>query len=326
MTGSGFWPAWWCRNPHGQTLWSRLVHYRPSLTLHRERVELIDGDFIDLDWVNFSNTSQPIVLVIHGLEGSSQSPYVRGILKAIEQRGWRGAVMNLRGCSGEDNRLARAYHSGDTDDVHTIIQHLKTQHPDTPLAVVGYSIGGNMLLKWLGEQGRNHPTHINATVAVSVPFDLGNCADVLSHSLFRLYENYFMKRLKARIMRKQQTMAMPVSEPELQQLSSIREFDDKITAPLHGFTDANDYYSRSSCRQYLPNIKHDCLIIHAKDDPFMTPSVIPDASELSDSIIMELYDYGGHVGFVSGSIPGRANYWLEQRIIEYLGPRMNTND
>ena len=318
MGDGRFWPAWWCRNPHGQTLWSRLVRYRPKLTLQRDRIELNDGDFIDLDWVNFPDDSQPIVLVIHGLEGSSQSPYALGILKAIEQRGWRGAVMNLRGCSGEDNRLARAYHSGDTDDVSTVIHYLKTHNPDSPLAVVGYSIGGNMLLKWLGEQGRNNTSHINAAVAVSAPFDLGHCADVLSHSLFRLYENYFMKRLKARIMRKQQTMAMPISEPELQQLSSIREFDDKITAPLHGFTDANDYYSKSSCRQYLPHIKHDCLIIHSRDDPFMTPAIIPDASELSDSTEMELYDNGGHVGFVSGSVPGKANYWLEQRITDYL--------
>jgi predicted alpha/beta-fold hydrolase len=127
-----------------------------------------------------------------------------------------------------------------------------------------------------------------------------------------------MKRLKARIGRKQQTMAMPVSNAELTQITSIREFDDKITAPLHGFSDANDYYSQSSCRQYLPHIKHDCLIIHARDDPFMTPAIIPDASELSDSIEMELYNNGGHVGFVSGTIPGKANYWLEQRITDYL--------
>lgn len=320
MNDGGFWPAWWCRNPHGQTLWSRLARYRPPLTLRRDRLELDDGDFIDLDWVNYSENTQPMVLVIHGLEGSSQSPYALGILKAIEQRGWRGVGMNLRGCSGEDNRLARAYHSGDSADVNSIIRHLKDKHPDSPLAVVGYSIGGNMLLKWLGEQGRNNvqPNSVNAAVAVSVPFDLGHCADVLSHSLFRIYENYFMKRLKARIVRKLHTMVMPLSETELRNVSSIREFDDKITAPLHDFADANDYYSQSSCRQYLSDIKHDCLIIHARDDPFMTSAIIPETGELSRSTEMELYDNGGHVGFVSGSVPGKANYWLERRITDYL--------
>lgn len=320
MTG-GFKPAWWCANPHLQTLWTRLVRYHPHPSLFRERVELDDGDFIDLDWVNFTAHDQPIVLVIHGLEGSTQSPYALGLLGAIEKRGWRGVVMNLRGCSGEDNRLPRAYHSGDSADVNTIVQHLVTSYP-SKLAITGYSIGGNMMLKWLGELGRSnaHTVLVNAAIAVSVPFDLGHCADVLSHSLFRIYENYFMKKLKSRIRRKLNTMSMPVTPGQLERLNRIREFDHAVTAPLHGFADADDYYTRSSCRQYLPDIKHKCLLIHAEDDPFMTASVIPALSELGENTSLELYGNGGHVGFVSGRLPGKAHYWLEDKIISYLEP------
>lgn len=317
----GFRPAWWCLNPHLQTLWPRLAGYRPRPRLFRERVELADGDFIDLDWVNYESRDRPMVLIIHGLEGSTQSPYALGILKALEHHGWRGVVMNLRGCSGEDNRLPRAYHSGDTVDLHQVMQHLKNRHANTPLAVVGYSIGGNMLLKWLGQQ--EDMELVDAAIAVSVPFDLGQCADVLHHSLFRVYENYFMRRLLARIKRKLHTMTMPVTAEELDKLNSIREFDNAVTAPLHGFASDDDYYTRSSCRQFLPHIKHQCLIVHAQDDPFMTPAVIPGKMELGKNTRLELYRNGGHVGFVSGNVPGKAGYWLEHRIIEYLQPLLH---
>jgi len=282
----------------------------------RERVPLPDSDFIDLDWVNRDHSGQPTVLVIHGLEGSSRSPYALGLMRAIENEGWRGVVMNLRGCSGDDNRLSRAYHSGDTEDVDYIVKHALSSCGDHPLAVVGYSIGGNMLLKWLGEE-RTRPD-IACAIAVSVPFNLGACTDVLSGSLFRIYENYFMKRLKARIARKMRTMAMPVTANELSRLRSIRQFDDAITSRLHGFSDADDYYNQSSCRQYLGGITANSLIIHAADDPFMTPEVTPRTDELGPGARLELYDRGGHVGFVSGAVPGKAKYWLEQRIKEYI--------
>jgi predicted alpha/beta-fold hydrolase len=307
--------AWWCRGAHAQTLWPYLVRRRPAVVLRRERVELADGDFVDLDWL-VTGSRGPLVLILHGLEGSSNSQYALGMLRAIGARGWRGAVMHFRGCSGEPNRLTRSYHSGETKDIAELIAEIKRREPHTDIAVVGYSLGGNVLLKWLGEQRGKAP--VRAAAAVSVPFLLAESAARLDCGFSRVYQWEFVKRLKRSVESKRRRVALPLKITELSRIASFREFDEHVTAPLHGFAGADDYYARASSRQYLKHIETPTLILHSRDDPFMTPAAVPQPHELSASVRLELSEHGGHVGFVAGRWPWRAEYWLEQRIPAFL--------
>jgi len=312
-----FRPAWWLRNAHLQTLYPTLFRPLPRIALRRERVELPDGDFLDLDWAE--GDRGPIVLILHGLEGSSRSKYARGLMKAVRARGWRGVVMHFRGCSGEPNRLPRGYHSGETGDPDFIIRLLRQRHPDTPLAVVGYSLGGNVLLKWLAEQGKAAP--IDAAVAVSVPYRLADSANRLLHGISRLYQKRLVKNLCDSFRRKRERMSMPIN-PSLDRIRSFWDFDNAVTAPLHGFRDANHYYSTVSSRQYLRQICKPVLCIHARDDTFMYPHTAPEPAELSPAIQLELTEHGGHVGFIGGRWPWKPRYWLEECIPVYLASRL----
>lgn len=309
-----FKPAWWLSNPHLQTLWPTLIRRKEKkLQLSRERIELSDGDFIDLDWTN--QNEGPIVIILHGLEGSSQSPYAQGMLQALAQNGWRGVVMHFRSCSGEPNRLSRTYHSGETTDIAAVVKLLQTREPNTPIAAMGFSLGGNVLLKWLGETGSHNP--LVAAVAISVPFELNKAALRLQNGFSRLYEWHLLKCLRNKIAMKKMLQA-DINFPPVSQLKSIKDFDDKITAPLHGFLNADDYYTQSSSRQFLHAIQVPTLILQAKDDPFMTADVIPSSHELSACITIEASEKGGHVGFVGGRYPWRPEYWLENRIPLFL--------
>lgn len=309
-----FKPAWWCRGPHAQTLWPYLFRRNPRVVLRRERLELPDGDFLDLDWT--TGTHGPIVLVLHGLEGSSDSKYVRGLLKAVHERGWRGVLMHFRGCSGEPNRLPRRYHSGETGDLEHVLTLLHQRHANTPLAAVGYSLGGNVLLKWLGESGHRSP--LRAAVAVSVPFLLDDSASRLERGISRLYQWSLVRRLRHATEEKRQRMALPLRISDMSTLRTFRHFDEQVTAPLHGFEGADHYYRVSSSRQYLPGIQLPTLILHALDDPFMHPAIAPLATDVSPTVNLEISATGGHVGFVAGNWPWTAEYWLETRIPDYL--------
>ena len=309
-----FKPAWWCRGPHMQTLWPYFFRRTPRVELRRERLELPDGDFLDLDWT--SNSHSPIVIVLHGLEGSSDSKYARGLLKAVHDYGWRGVVMHFRGCSGEPNRLPRSYHSGETGDLAYVVNLLRQREPGTPLFVVGFSLGGNVLLKWLGENGSQ--ALIKAAVAVSVPFLLGESAKRLDQGFSRVYQWGLMHSMRNAVAEKRQRMKLPLKIQDLSALRTFRDFDEHITAPLHGFTGADDYYRRSSSRQYLKGIQIPTLIVQSRDDPFMTEVVIPQDGELSSAIELELYNNGGHVGFIEGALPWLPKYWLEKRILWHL--------
>lgn len=310
---AAFQPAWWLRNRHAQTLWASVIRRGPDIRLRRERLELPDGDFLDLDW---AGEQGPIVLVLHGLEGSSRSRYARGLLCAIRARGWRGVLMHFRGCSGMPNRLDRGYHSGETGDLAAVVATLRAREPDTPICAVGYSLGGNVLLKWLGESGAANP--LAAAVAVSVPFQLDDAARTLEHGFARVYQWSLLRRMRRSLRRKFRRRASPIELEGLRALRTFRAFDDYVTAPLHGFAGVDDYYQRSSSRQYLGGIAIPTLILHARDDAFMTRAAIPQAQELSASVTLELSSYGGHVGFVSGACPWRPSYWLEQRIPAHL--------
>lgn len=321
-TKNSFTPAWWLRNPHLQTLWPHLLRFKLRVETRRERLELPDGDFVDLNWTLNSGTvpdatyNSPIVIVLHGLQGSVRSSYASGLLRAIENMGWRGVFMHFRGCSGEPNRLARCYHAGETEDFATLVEVLRQREPHTPLAAVGFSLGGNVLLKWLGEIGERAP--LQAAVAVSVPFDLANSVRRINQGLSRAYQLRLLRGLRNSIQQKFKHIATPENLGDLRRLRSIRDYDGNVTAPLHGFADADDYYTRSSSRQYLKNIRVPTLILHAADDPFMTAQAIPEFNELSSSTRLELSKRGGHLGFVGGKYPWKPDYWLEARIPEFL--------
>lgn len=319
MTGgklvrSQFQPAWWLGNPHLQTLWPYLFRYIKSPAYQNERLELPDGDFVDLCWI--PNPSGPIVIVIHGLEGSIDSPYASAIMAAIHKRGWRGVFMHFRGCSGTPNRLDRSYHSGDTGDIDFLLRTTRRRYPDVPLGIVGYSLGGNAMLKYLGTAGAN--ANVSAAVAVSVPYLLHQSAARLSNGLSRIYQYRLLRSLHDKVRRKFAGKSARFDLNKLSMLNTFYKFDDTITAPLHGFAGAEDYYKQSSSRQYLPEIRIPTLLLHALDDPFMTPETIPNENELPENVTLELASKGGHVGFVGGQYPWRPEYWLEQRIIDYM--------
>lgn len=314
-TDDEFTPAWWLANPHLQTVWSTFWNNGfDTPPVRRERFELSDGDFVDLDWVGGS--IGPRVLILHGLAGSIESPYAKRILQTLHNNGWRGIFMHFRGCSGEPNRLARSYHSGDTGDVAEVVQALKAREPHSPIYAVGYSLGGNVLLKWLGETGADNV--LQGAVAISVPFQLHHAASRLQQGFSQIYQWWLLRGLHHDLLDKFKTMPSPIDLDELPKWRTFWEFDDKVTAPLHGFNDANDYYQQASCHPYLPKIIVPTLVLHALDDPFLTPEVIPKPHELSSAITLEVYPQGGHVGFIGGSTFGKPYYWLEPRILKFL--------
>jgi len=315
---STFKPAWWLRNRHAQTIWPSLFRIRPKTVLIRERLELPDGDFLDLDWTA-SNTG-PLVLLLHGLEGNDKSHYAKSLLKHLSQHGMQAAIMYFRGCNGEINRLPRAYHSGETSDVSYVVSQLVARYPGRPIYAVGISLGGNVLLKWLGETGHDNP--LTGAIAISVPFELANAADQLNRPGSRIYQRHLLDKLQNSLKQRLSHMSLPIDKDKALSCSTIRQYDELVTAPLHGFSGANDYYAKSSSRQYLSSIQIPTLILHARDDPFMTSEAIPRVDELSDKIILELADAGGHVGFISGYSPFKPHYWIEERVSLFISEQV----
>lgn len=324
-TTSTFKPAWWLNNPHLQTIYPAFCrNLSPVPELQRERLTTPDNDFIDIDWCGTGD--KPLVILLHGLAGSSRSPYIRGLQIAFWQMGWRSVAMNYRGCSGEYNRTWRCYHSGETSDIDFLYRELRQREPNTPMAAVGFSLGGNMLLKWLGEQ--SHAIKLFAAVAVSVPFLLNLCATKLDSGFSQLYNQYLLHNLKQYVHAKRAHLHRLKHFDDAQKLAdlgnlkgihSFWQYDHQVIAKLYGFKDAQDYYQRNSSRQFLKTIQVPTLIIQAIDDPFMTTAVLPEPHELSDAVTLEATSAGGHVGFIGGENPLKPTYWLDKRIPGYLG-------
>ena len=311
---SQFRPAWWLPGPHAQTLWPSLARPRLSPTHRRRRVELADGDFIDLA---VGTAEGARVLLIHGLEGSLGSHYAGGLFLALERAGFQPVFMYLRGCSPEPNRLERAYHSGATHDLAEVLGALRDDPEGPPIAAIGFSLGANLLLKYLGE---TRAPLVGLGIAVSVPFVLRDAMLRLDLGLSRLYRGYLLRKLKANIRRKR--ACRPVAPGvDLDEIRDFNAFDERITAPLNGFAGVFDYYERASCRAYLPRIHTPTHIIQAADDPFVFPSTLPWEQELGPGVTLEIAAAGGHVGFVAGRWPGRPVYWLESRLLELLAGR-----
>ena len=329
---SDFKPAWWLRSPHLQTLYPAL--YRKTQRhepLWRERLTTPDNDFIDIDFCGKGD--KPLVILLHGLSGSAQSVYIQGLQQALIHQGFRSAALNFRGCSGEFNQLARCYHSGDTDDIDFLYHTLTNREPNNPIAVVGFSLGGNILLKWLGEQ--QHQLNLFAAVSVSVPFVLSACADKLDTGFSKVYRHNLLSELKQYIQFKREHLNTIGQHDEaeklknlgdLSQITSFWQYDHQVIAQLYGYQSATDYYQQSSCRQFLKNIMTPTLMIQSEDDPFMTKAVIPQLSELSKTTQLEVTKKGGHVGFITGFNPLHPQYWLDTRIPEFLTQQLTPHN
>jgi len=319
---SKFKPAWGLSNPHLQTLWSTFFRSAPSVALSNDRLELDDGDFLDI--VTTDLKSKPIVIILHGLEGSLASPYVKPLIKQLDDAGYGVCFVHFRGCSDELNRLPRSYHSGDTQDLASVIEYIKNKHEQEIFAVIGFSLGGNVVLKWLGEQGENAAT--TTGIAVSVPFQLGDAGDRLEKSFSRVYQKHLLASCQKKYQTKFETEPSPLGKNiDACKLNTFYSFDDKITAPLHGFENADEYYEKCSSRQFLMHIRKPTLILHSKDDPFMWERTVPNEDELSPSVELELSESGGHVGFIGGKHPLSVEYWVDKRVLEWLDTLRRNN-
>ena len=315
-----FEPAFGLKNRHFQTLYSSFFRKQIVLNSSVEVFELDDGDFIECFWCEKPPCdNRDIVVLFHGLEGSYKSSYIQGIMNSLKNVGISSVLMHFRGCSGKVNRLPRAYHSGDTADAKAWIEHLVKQYPNSNLHAVGYSLGGNMLLKLLGEWKDKSP--LVSAVSVSAPMQLDISANTVNKGFAKIYQRYLLKHLKTSLYKKYKNHPMQklinLEKNSIKNIKTFWAFDDAYTAKIHGFGTAKEYYKRSSAKQYLKSIKTPTLIIHAEDDPFMTKEILPNKSEISDSVKLEIYPHGGHVGFISGTVL-KPIYWLENRIVDYI--------
>jgi predicted alpha/beta-fold hydrolase len=317
--GAAFSPPWWARNGHVQTVWGPLFR-TDRLPLRRERLSTPDGDFVDLDWLDAdSAAAAPTLLVLHGLEGSSRSHYVSGLLRAGQAAGWTGVAFNFRSCSGELNRLPRFYHSGETGDLAWVVGSLAARAPGVPIGAVGVSLGGNVLLKWLGEVGETAPRELMGAAGISVPFDVAACARVLDRGLRRLvYARNFLRTMRSKVVEKARRYPGFVDVRAMRRARTFARYDRIVTAPLNGFRDEVDYWTSSSSGPYLARVRRPILLLSAQDDPIVPGRTLPRPGDLPPNIRAEFTACGGHAGFLEGRWPWRASSWAERRAVEFL--------
>lgn len=315
---SNYTAPWWLPGGNSQTIYARTLARHYTVEYRRQRWETPDGDFIDLDWVNRQGDAAKLLVLFHGLEGCSRSHYALSLMAMTQQMGWRGVVPHFRGCSGEINRLARAYHSGDSAEIDWILRRLKKENPGSDIYVAGVSLGGNMLLKWLGEQGPAATKVVNGAAAVSAPVDLHAAAAVLDLGYRRvIYTRGFLRSLREKVLAKIATHRLAIDIDAVHSCSTFRQIDDLYTAPIHGFKDADDYWTRASSKPLLKDIRVPTLLLNARNDPFLPANALPMQGDVSDSVILEFPNAGGHVGFVQGAFPGSLR-WLPQRTADFF--------
>ncbi|WP_235969537.1 YheT family hydrolase [Anaeromyxobacter diazotrophicus] len=312
-------PARWLPGPHLMTIFARLARGPAGLAPRRERWELDDGDFLDVD--RHGEPGAPAVVILHGLEGSSRAPYVLRLVAACAARGLSSVAVNFRGCSGERNRLPRLYHSGETTDLDRVVARLVAERPGRPLGVAGFSLGGNVVAKWLGEGGERLPPEVRAGAVISVPFDLARCADAIDGSggMARLYRARFLRTLRAKALDKTRRFeGLPFTAAEVRACDTFARFDDAVTSRLHGFAGARDYWTRCSSGRALPGLARPLLAIAAEDDPIVPRESLPlEVARHTPALRLETYPAGGHVGFVSGR-PWRFEFFAEARAATFL--------
>jgi predicted alpha/beta-fold hydrolase len=316
---SQFKPPFWASNRHTQTIWPRFLQKRRNLTTTLERFELSDGDFVDLNWTEKPAACLGLIIIFHGLEGSIKSHYANDLMAVLLDQGWQTVFMHFRGCSGEPNRLTRAYHSGETQDASEVVDMLEKRLPDMDKVAIGFSLGGNMLLKFMGE--KEQADNLKAAIAISPPFRLAECSKAINQGFARRYQNHLLSSMLSNLEDKMQRIdyskVLDTEKLQLDNIENFRQFDHQITAPLHGYKSADDYYEKCSAIGFMRLIKKKTLVLHAKDDPFMNEAVLPTDAHCSDMVRVEISEKGGHVGFIQGS-PWNPTIWFQQRILTFL--------
>lgn len=305
----------WLPGGQAQTLWPLLIKPQP-IKLRRERWDTPDGDFIDVDFLD-GPPEAPLLVLFHGLEGSARSHYAISTAHACRQAGWRLALPHFRGCSGELNRRPRAYHSGDSEEIDWILRRLHADNGQRRLHAAGVSLGGNALLKWAGERGTMAAELVTGAAAFCPPLDLAACGHHLARGFNRIYTQHFLNTLKARSAARLRLFPNLFDAALMQRAGNLYQFDDAVTAPIHGFAGADDYWQRASAKPWLKSIAIPALVVNPKNDPFLPASHLPTPADVSASVSLEQPANGGHVGFVSGSFPGNLD-WLPQRLLHFF--------
>ena len=313
-------PAWWLPGGHAQTIWGRFARTRPEVPLAQECLVAPDGDNVDVHILQ-APAGAPRVLMLHGLEGTIRSHYIGGVMESARARGWGVVLMMHRSCGVAPNTARRFYHSGETSDLEFVFREFSRRYPGSRWLLAGVSLGGNVLLKWLGERGHDLDRAIAAAAAISVPFDLEAGARHISAGFARVYDRRFLKTLRRKAIEKLRLYPDLFDRDRLERAASIFEFDDAVTAPVHGFRDAVDYYARSSSLSFLGQIRVPTFLLSARDDPFLPPAVLDKVQEAVDAnsrIELEITARGGHVGFVEGTLPWKARYYAEARAFRFF--------
>ena len=319
------WPAsddapWWLPGGHLQTLYGALLAPLPKVDFQRTVWDTPDGDVIAVDEVT-GPVEAPLVVLFHGLEGGSRSHYAVSLMAEIKRRNWRGIIPHFRGCGGEPNRLPRAYHSGDSAEIDWVLNRIRIIAGAAPLFAVGASLGGNALLKWAGERGERAADIVAAIVAVSVPYELAATGDHLARGLNRIYTWNFLRTLKQNARHKLNIFPRLFDVDAMERARNMREFDDAVTAPLHGFRDVDDYWARASSKPFLRHIRVPTHLIHGRNDPFTPESILPVSHDVSDQVSIDFCASGGHCGFVSGPFPGRLEN-LPRKITRFIDQQL----
>ncbi|WP_250450430.1 hydrolase [Caballeronia sp. ATUFL_M2_KS44] len=309
----------WLPTAHAQTIVPALFGRKPAVRYRRERWDTPDGDFIELDWLAHASTdvapTAPLLVLFHGLEGSSDSHYARAMMAAAEARGWHGVVPHFRSCSGPLNLLPRFYHLADSAEVDWILRRLREQHAG-PIVAAGVSLGGNVLLRWLCERGTD-ASIIHAAAAISAPLDVHAGGHAISQGFGMVYTRSFLKSLKKKALAKLVQYPGLYDRHAVLAARTLYEFDNVVTAPLHGFRDTNHYWSAATTRAHLTRIEVPALVLNARNDPFLPESALPSQADVSARVTLDQPNHGGHVGFMTGPFPGRID-WLSQRVAGYL--------
>jgi predicted alpha/beta-fold hydrolase len=308
-----FKPHRFLKNAHSQTIFPAFFRKVKGVDYSREKIETLDGDFIDLDWSLIG--SKRGAIISHGLEGSTQQPYVKGMVKRLNEEGLDVLAWNFRGCGGRPSKLIRSYHSGKSEDLDQIVKHVFGRGYEE-VVLIGFSVGGNITLKYLGEKGPSLDPRLTHSISFSVPCDLKATSYQLAKPQNRAYMEWFMMSLRKKVKQKESEMKLfGLNTKNVYRVSTFEEFDNRFTAPLNDFKDAEDYWAQSSSLFFLSQIKIPSLLVNALDDPFLTPECFPfDVAENNEHLFLETPQHGGHVGFISSSLI----YWAEERVISFL--------
>ena len=320
-------PAWWIPGGHLQTLWGKLFRRQAPAPTVMERWDTPDGDFLDVHRLA-ALPGQPHLLLLHGLEGTVRSHYAQGLLNEAARRGWGADLLIFRSCGPELNRTKRFYHSGETSDLEFVLERISREFSESRLAIAGVSLGGNVLLKFLGERGDDLPPQLHAAAAISVPYDLARSSRRINRGFSRFYQRFFLDSLRSKAREKAQRFPDLAPPEKIAELRTLEDFDNLITGPLHGFCDAQDYYERSSSLRWLQNIRIDTLLLSARDDPMLPPDVLEEVRTVASenpALKLEFVAKGGHAGFVGGSRPWRPFYYAEYRVGEFFAEAFRQN-